>query len=101
MIGIQATADSVNAAAGGAYVRLQNAMIDVHDFRQQLHGMADADLVALGFTSGDELALKAAYEDLFVLYQIWHGLASGDARQGTVYDFRQLATALTGGQLRQ
>lgn len=98
--GYQATVDSLNQTAFRVFFNLGNAFQDVHDFYSWLAIMADADLITIGFTQAEVTALRAAYDDLFVLWEIEQGVTLTDPRQGTVYDFRTLTTPLLGGQIR-
>ena len=99
--GYQASLASINDAAFRAYFNLVNGLEDVHDFYYWLSNLGGTDLVNIyGFSSGDATLLNNAYDDLYLLWQMYQGITTVDARQGTPYDFRTYARALTGGQIR-
>ena len=99
--GYQASLASINESAFRAYFNLINALTEVHDFYYWLTNLGATDLVNVyGFDSGDAATLNGAYDDLYLLWQLFQGITTVDARQGTPYDFRSIARGLTGGQIR-
>lgn len=62
--GFQVTKDALNQRAGSIVVAGESWFEDVERLASYLAATPDADLTALGFTSGEVASLKSAFTDL-------------------------------------
>jgi hypothetical protein len=71
--GFQVTKDALNQRLGSIVVAGEAWFEDVERLAAWLAATPDADLVALGFTSGDAAQMKSAFTDLDNLRQTAYG----------------------------
>lgn len=86
------TKATIDAACGNVASVLNRAFRDVEAAKHFLDVQQDADLVALGYTSGDVATLKSALADLDQLRVIYEGGAALAAPK----DFRAFAQRIWG-----
>lgn len=91
-VGMPVTKGDVDSQAGQVTLQLREAFRAVAMFRTWLAATPDADLVAMGYTSGEVATLKSALNDLDQLRTIYEG----GAALATAKDFRTFAKLLTG-----
>ena len=91
-VGMTASKGDVDSQAGQVTLQLREAMRAVQLFQGWLATQPDADLVALGYTSGEVATLKSAMNDLNQLRTIYEGTAT----LAVAKDFRAFAKLLTG-----
>jgi hypothetical protein len=91
-VGLPITKAEIDTRAGDTARAFQRAFEDVATLQTFLAGAVDADLIALGYTSGEVAVLKTAYLDLTQLGTIWTGSAALPAAK----DFRTFARQLWG-----
>ena len=72
-VGLPATKSEVDSRAGDIARAFQRTFGDVVTMQNYLTATTEADLVALGYTSGEVATLKTAFADLTQLAKIWTG----------------------------
>lgn len=91
-VGGTVTINEINSAASQIARQVFSALQNAQQMKAWLDGKLDADLIALGFSSGDVAILKSAFTDLDKVRQIFEGSIT----QSTTYDFRQFSKQLLG-----
>ncbi len=91
-VGLPVTKSEIDTRAGDIARAFQNNFIDVATLQTYLASTPDADLVALGYTSGEVATIKSAFADLTQLGTIWTGSAALPAAK----DFRAFVRLLWG-----
>jgi hypothetical protein len=72
-VGIAVTKDAIDNLAGSLLRDVHRTLRRATDFRDFLQGMGNADLGALGYTNAEIQALKDAYADLQLLWNLYNG----------------------------
>lgn len=90
--GIQVDKSSVNNAIGSVSRNLHQAFLQADVLKAYFDATVDADLVSMGFTSGDVSVMKSAFADLAQLATLYRG----GATLGAAKDFRTFAKQLHG-----
>jgi hypothetical protein len=91
-VGLPATKSEIDARAGDLARAFQKNFGDVVTMQQYLLATSEADLVALGYTSGEVATLKTAFTDLMQLGEIW----TGNEALAAPKDFRTFVSRLWG-----
>jgi hypothetical protein len=91
-VGLPASKTELDARSGDIARAFQKNFGDVVTMQQYLLATSEADLVALGYTSGEVATLKTAFTDLMQLGEIWTGSAALPAPK----DFRTFVSRLWG-----
>ena len=91
-VGLTASKADIDAQAGNTALTVREAFRTVQVFQAWLLTQPDANLTALGYTSGEVANLKSAFTDLDKLRTIYEGTAT----QTPAYDFRTFAKLLVG-----
>lgn len=94
MVGLPVDKSTLDQRAGSLAWQLRSTFEQIAILKAWLDGQQDADLVGLGYSSGDVAVLKSAFADLASLSQVAHGQAS----QAQAKDFFAFAGRLTGVQ---
>ena len=74
-VGIQITKGEIDARMGDLARGFQNQFSDAAILKTFFDTHVDADLVALGYTTGDVAILKSAIADVTQLYDLYRGVA--------------------------
>lgn len=90
--GLNPSKGEIDTMAGVIARDLQSALNRVTEFKYFLDGKVDADLTALGYTSGDIANLRSAYGDLDQLVTLY----KGNATLGAAKDFRTFVRRIFG-----
>lgn len=91
-VGFPTDKPNIDGRVGHLAVTVRDSLSEVSRIKAWLDGQVDADLVSLGYTTGEVAALKSAFTDLDKLSRI----ATGQAVQGEANDFFFWARHLTG-----
>ena len=91
-VGLPATKQELDTRSGDIARQFQRSFGDVATLQQYLLATSEADLVALGYTSGEVASLKTAFTDLMQLADIW----TGHAPLPEAKDFRTFVSRLWG-----
>lgn len=73
-VGLPVTKGEIDSRAGDIARNFQKSFENVATMHAYLQQTADADLVALGYTSQEVAVMKSAYADLALLGRVWAGL---------------------------
>lgn len=73
-VGYQVTRAAIDQRAGSTVVAVEAALDDARRMKAWLDTQVDADLVTLGYTSGEVAVLKSSFTDLDNLRQTAYGL---------------------------
>ena len=91
-VGLPATKPDIDVQAGSIALRLRDVMRDIASLQTYFAATPDADLIALGYTSGEVAIVKSASSDMNQLRTIYEGAAT----LGSAKDFRTFAKLLIG-----
>lgn len=91
-VGLPVTKQEIDNRAGDLARAFQDHFIDVATMQGYLAATAEADLVALGYTTDEVATLKTAFTDLAQLGNIWMGAEALPAPK----DFRVFVRRLWG-----
>jgi hypothetical protein len=91
-VGLPASKTEIDTRAGDIARTFQKSFGDVLTMQGYLTATSEADLIALGYTSGDVASLKTAFTDLMQLADIW----TGNAALPEAKDFRVFVSRLWG-----
>lgn len=83
-VGIPVTKADVNTAYTTLSRQLHNTFQSIQQFQTYLTATPDADLVAMGFTSGEVAQIKSGMTDADQLRQVFQGTAT----RNPAYDYR-------------
>jgi hypothetical protein len=83
-VGLPVTKGDVNTTFTTVVRQLFNTFLIVQQFQGYLAATPDADLTAIGFTSGEVAQIKSAIADADQLRQVWEGTAT----RSPAYDYR-------------
>jgi len=97
-VGFLANKAAIDSQAGGLVVAVRDSLYKASQFCAWLQAaaQADANLVALGYTSGEVTTLKAGFNDLGGTGSSLYRIAHGQAFVGSNNDFFFNAALLTG-----
>jgi hypothetical protein len=91
-VGATVSQVEINSAAAQIARQVFSGMNNVQQMKAWLDTQIDADLIALGYTSGEVAILKSAFTDLDKIRQIFEG----SEIQATQYDARTFSKLLLG-----
>ncbi len=89
-VGYSLTKAGIDTHSGNLAANLRNCLDDIAKYKAWLDATVDADLTALGYTSGEVAVLKSAFTDLNKVRDIYYGVAT----QSSTYDFTTFAKQL-------